>query len=108
MKRNAFIMMAVFLLTTGFSRVASAKVNEVVLDDQWKFTTGDSSAFASVGFDDSAWKPISSAKCWEDQGYPGYDGYGWYRKKFALPGNLKALVERLPDDSVRLRPGSPS
>lgn len=94
MKRSAFILMAVFLLTTGFSGVASAKVNEVVLDDQWQFTTGDSAAFASVGLVDSAWKAISSAKCWEDQGYPGYDGYGWYRKQFALPGNLKELVEK--------------
>ncbi len=25
---------------------------------------------------------------WESQGYPGYDGYAWYRKSFVLPEEM--------------------
>jgi len=34
---------------------------------------------------------------WEDEGYPGYDGYAWYRKHFRLPqgAEKKALYLRL-------------
>lgn len=33
----------------------------------------------------SDWKPISIGKHWEALGYPGLDGWAWYRKKVVLP-----------------------
>ena len=34
---------------------------------------------------------------WEDQGFPGYDGYAWYRIRFQMPTqyNNKTLVLKL-------------
>ena len=48
------------------------------------------------------WKPISVDQRWEDQGYPGYDGDGWYRVTFVAPESLRgrqvlACLGRLND-----------
>ena len=34
----------------------------------------------------SEWKPIEIGKFWEEQGYPEYDGVGWYRVRIQVPG----------------------
>jgi len=60
----------------------------------WRFKTdpenrGEALGYARPDFDDSAWKPISSLTFWEQQGYRHYDGYGWYRRKLAVPAEWK-------------------
>ncbi len=64
-------------------------VEFIRLDTGWKFNTGDSMIYASATFDDSKWKEINPTQLWELQGFPNYDGYAWYRKKFVLPESLK-------------------
>jgi hypothetical protein len=54
----------------------------------WKFETGDDESWAGADFDDSSWEEVLVPGSWEDQGYPGYDGYGWYRKEVFIPKNL--------------------
>ena len=39
-------------------------------------------------FDDSKWDEIFVPANWEDEGYPGYDGYAWYRKHFHVSPEL--------------------
>ena len=53
--------------------------------------------FTKPNFDDSNWKRIFMPGTWEDQGFPGYDGYAWYRIRFQLPTqyNNKTLVLEL-------------
>jgi beta-galactosidase len=53
-----------------------------------KFKTGDGAAWKDVRFDDSGWAEIRTGISWEDAGYPGYDGYAWYRFRFDLPGEM--------------------
>ena len=58
--------------------------------DGWKFVTdpGDDGVgrkFFAADFDDSSWKTLSVDRSWEEQGFPGYDGIGWYRMKFRMP-----------------------
>lgn len=43
-------------------------------------------------FDDSAWKRISVGNVWEKQGFPGFNGIGWYRVRFTLPERPTALA----------------
>lgn len=62
-------------------------------DGLWSFTTGDSLAWALPSFVDTGWVKISSAKTWEEQGFPGYDGYGWYRQSVMIPERFKKPVE---------------
>jgi len=38
------------------------------------------------------WRPIRMALSWEQQGYPGYHGVGWYRASVRLPPKLPASL----------------
>ena len=66
------------------------------LRGKWKFDLGDDEKRAIVAFDDSKWDEIFVPSAWEDEGYPGYDGYAWYRKHFRLPGNRKESAYHAP------------
>lgn len=60
------------------------------LRSDWKFKTdpsavGKSEGWMMVDFDDTLWNSINVGVIWENQGYQGYDGYAWYRKRFKLP-----------------------
>lgn len=61
-------------------------------DTQWKFRTGNDLAWADPQTDDSLWDALSITTCWEEQGYPGYDGYAWYRKEITLPEDFARSV----------------
>ena len=55
------------------------------LEGSWKFSIGDDMEWADPDYDDSHWERIWVPKAWEEQGFHGYDGYGWYRKTFKIP-----------------------
>lgn len=59
---------------------------EKVLDlrGMWRFSIGDDQARALRNYADSDWDEIPVPGIWEDYGYPGYDGFSWYRKHFKL------------------------
>jgi alpha-glucosidase (family GH31 glycosyl hydrolase) len=74
----------------------------------WKFSTdsalaGDRGGWSSPAFDDSRWKEITGDRPWEDRGFPGYDGVGWYRKWITVPtdvhsGHLYAVFGSVDDE----------
>lgn len=64
----------------------SADIN---LEGQWKFRTGDNKEWKKNNFNDKDWDNIFVPGYWESQGYYNYDGFGWYRKTFKAPSNLK-------------------
>ena len=55
----------------------------------WKFKLGDKSRYADPKTDDSKWDEIYVPANWEDEGYPGYDGYAWYRRHFTVSSELR-------------------
>ena len=57
-----------------------------------RFATGDDPARAQPGFDDSAWKALSTLSNYEKQGFPDYDGWSWYRIHVVIPSSLKSTV----------------
>ena len=66
-----------------------------LLPDVWRFATdpddtGIAQQWFALAFDDSNWAQMRSGTGagWEEQGFPGYDGYAWYRQQFAVPTNL--------------------
>ena len=59
----------------------------VDLEGYWKFSIGDNSDWSDPDYDDSHWENIRVPKSWEEQGFHGYDGYAWYRKKVKIPEN---------------------
>ena len=61
----------------------SGKLNfHILLPAKCKFSVGDDLEWAEKAYDDSNWDSISLGKVWEEQGFPEYDGFGWYRLKF--------------------------
>ncbi len=76
----------------------------VVIDDtredvaelprEWAFKTdpdnvGTDEAWESVELDDGDWMRIPVGKAWEETAVGNYDGYGWYRARFALPAEAE-------------------
>lgn len=71
-----------------FSR-ASAQHRDTIPLTTALFATGDSAAWASPGYDDRHWTTQRTGTVWQEQGYPGYHGYAWYRIHVRIPGALK-------------------
>ena len=86
MRKNILIVALLFLTELGF-----AQEWKMVVDfrGQWKFKLGDNSHWAEQKTDDSKWDEIFAPANWEDEGYPGYDGYAWYRKHFRISSDLQ-------------------
>jgi sialate O-acetylesterase len=55
----------------------------------WKFSIGDNKEWASSNFNDANWEEIKVPSTWEDQGFNGYDGFAWYRRKFNISEEYK-------------------
>lgn len=72
-------------------RIAGAQEMRSVenLRGSWKFMLGDDLGWANPSLEDSDWEEVRVPDTWEDQGYPGYDGYAWYRKHFTLDRDLE-------------------
>lgn len=58
------------------------------LKGEWKIELGDNTRWASPSFNDSEWDTIRVPAAWENEGFPGYDGYAWYRKHFTVNKSL--------------------
>jgi len=70
------------ILTAFFT--ASLFSQTIVLPDNWLFRTGDDLSFKEINLAESGWVNINVPGNWEDQGFPGYDGYAWYRLHFSV------------------------
>jgi len=67
------------------------------ISTQWRFAMdpndqGMRQQWFAVGYDDHAWKPIRTDQSWQKQGYPDYQGIGWYRSRFSLPEKLPGAL----------------
>lgn len=61
----------------------TALLGQVIdLRGPWKFHIDDKPAWADPTFDDSKWENIFTPAVWEDEGFNGYDGFAWYRRRF--------------------------
>lgn len=65
-----------------FLIVTQAQGQVVKLNGPWKFHVGDKQEWAARDYDDERWETIRVPSPWEDEGFNGYDGFAWYRKKF--------------------------
>ena len=83
MKKSFALLLLVGLVIRSFAQ------QPISLMNGWVFHNGDSSQWASVSYNDNAWKPINLSMPWEQQGYPDYDGYGWYRLHLFIPASLR-------------------
>ncbi len=84
--RKMFLLL-LLALVTGCGQRTSSDLTPLNLTEQWAFTTGDDTLWAQSSFNDSGWTRISVTKSWEEQGFPEYDGFGWYRQAIDLPAS---------------------
>ncbi|MBB3057770.1 putative Ig domain-containing protein [Mucilaginibacter gotjawali] len=94
------ILMVIFLAAT---LVTGAAAQGISIEHGWQFAKGDSSQWSSPAYNDLNWKHIDVSKPWEEQGYPQYDGFGWYRLHFVLPSSIKEKA--FLKDSIRINLG---
>ncbi len=85
--RSFFIL----LLAASSLLAIENKIPKQIVDlrGNWKFEIGDNRRYADPMFDDKKWGEIFVPANWENEGFPGYDGYAWYRKSFTLPAEAK-------------------
>jgi len=78
------------LLTAIFATAQSNNAKQIVdLRGNWKFEIGDNNKYAEPHFNDKDWGEIFVPADWENEGFPGYDGFAWYRKTFMLPASAQ-------------------
>lgn len=65
-----------------------------------KFSTGNDAAWKEAGFNDTNWKNIKVGDVWQEQGYPDYHGFAWYRIHVVIPSSLKK--QAVWGDSLRV------
>jgi hypothetical protein len=68
--------------------------------DGWLFRTdpehvGVEQEWYAPGIDTDEWEKVGIGMNWDVQGYPDYNGYGWYRRKVEMskPAGKKAYLE---------------
>lgn len=63
----------------------------------WKFApdphgVGLGRRWYASGYDDARWHPVRTGDSWQSQGFPHYEGVGWYRRSFIVPAKLPRNV----------------
>ncbi|NJK86114.1 MAG: hypothetical protein HC906_09245 [Bacteroidales bacterium] len=90
MKKYAAIILGLFISAGCFSQ--NRIVPLINLSGNWKFSIGINEEWVSPKFDDSDWESIKVPSPWEDQGFYGYNGYGYYRKNVVIPSANKGRM----------------
>jgi alpha-galactosidase len=86
---NYIFLRFLFILFIFCPAIINAQAQKEVPLTNWKFHTGNNPEWAQPAFDDSQWSTIKVPSQWEDDKYPGYDGYAWYRTKIVIPSAFK-------------------
>jgi hypothetical protein len=77
------------LLNVDSSLRAGDLIQVQNLAGQWKFTINEKEAWIYPSFNDKDWVNVKVPSPWEDQGFYGYNGFGFYRKSFTVSSDLK-------------------
>lgn len=84
MKKHLFLFVILSFILSGIS------AQQNILFPQAKFKTGNNPDWRNRDFNDSDWQSLKTDIVWEEQGFPIYNGYAWYRITFHLS---KALLD---------------
>lgn len=102
--KKYLILILLIMIATGLAE----KRKEINLNGTCRFRIGDKSEYAQASYPDMNWKTIQVPADWENEGYPGYDGFAWYRIHTRIPSKLKGsdlalMIGRIDDaDQVYL------
>lgn len=85
--KQVVLLLLLFTATIQSQSVSTKQIAD--LRGNWKFEIGDDKKYAEPNFNDKQWGEIFVPADWENEGYPGYDGYAWYRKSFTVPASAQ-------------------
>lgn len=94
-KTRILFFSTLICLSTQCSQIYAEEENLFLLQGlrgSWLFSIGMNEEWISPKFDDSKWETIKVPSPWEDQGFNGYNGYAFYRKKFNISSNYKGRM----------------
>jgi len=97
----------VALLAGGLSAADPAPRETLNFNPGWKLFVGDPAGAEAPGFDDSAWKPVTLPRAWNEDDAFKKDikdhstGIAWYRKAFTLPAGTAGRKVFLEFEGVR-------
>jgi hypothetical protein len=86
---------AIFCFMLQNNKIYAGEENLVLLQSlrgNWLFSIGMNEQWISPKFDDSKWETIKVPSPWEDEGFNGYNGYAFYRKKINISSNFKGRM----------------
>ena len=84
----------------NFNSPTSDEWDKIInLEGDWRFSIGDDSVWSSTKFNDEFWDEIFVPSSWENEGFHGYNGYAWYRKRFSIS-------QRYRNSTIYLRLGN--
>ena len=88
------LLLTIFYFTIiCFSNSTSIELKRVInLKGDWRFEIGDNEDYAKANYNDSNWENMPVPANWENHGYPGYNGYAWYRTSFYVEKNFQNKV----------------
>ncbi len=93
MKKIALISIICILFLGG--KIRAGEENLILLQSlrgSWLFSIGINEEWTSPKFNDSSWETIKVPSPWEDEGFNGYNGYAFYRKKINIPSSYKGRM----------------
>ncbi|MBN1464209.1 glycoside hydrolase [candidate division KSB1 bacterium] len=85
-------VLCIALLFSSSSLLAINLTREIDLQGEWLFEIGDNLEYARPDYNDAKWVRVHVPSPWENEGFPGYDSYGWYRVTFTVPRRLNNKV----------------
>jgi hypothetical protein len=94
-KKGLPLVIAFFCMLSVSQQIRAAQENLSLIQSLrggWSFSIGINNDWISPKFNDSGWETIKVPSPWEDQGFNGYNGYAFYRKKISFSSSLKGRM----------------
>jgi hypothetical protein len=92
---NKLIFISLICVLSLSGKVYAGDENLVLLQSlkgTWLFSIGINEEWTSAKFNDNSWETVKAPSPWEDQGYNGYNGYAFYRKKINITSGYKGRM----------------
>lgn len=90
--RYTLFIISLVILSSASINAQEHLTQLLSLKGNWTFAIGTNNEWINPAFDDRNWEAIRVPSTWEDQGYNGYNGYAFYRKKVNIPSSLKGTM----------------
>jgi sialate O-acetylesterase len=94
-RTKILLISAILCFIVQNTKIYGGEENLVLLQSlkgNWMFSIGINEEWISPKFDDSKWESIRVPSPWEDEGFNGYNGYAFYRKRFNISSNYKGRM----------------